>query len=117
MVITDWSGTAYEFAFVTEKPCVFIDTPPKINNPDYEKITVPPLEFTLRDQVGIRLQPEQLQKAADQIKALLSDMSYGGRIREIRDRIIANFGHSGEVGGQYLIDAVKAQIKRRTEKG
>ena len=117
VVITDWSGTAYEFAFVTEKPCVFIDTPPKINNPDYEKITVPPLEFTLRDQMGIRLQPEQLQNAAGQIKALLSDMSYGGRIREIRDRIIANFGHSGEVGGQYLIDAVKAQIKRRTEKG
>ena len=84
---------------------------------DYEKITVPPLEFTLRDQVGIRLQPEQLQNAAGQIKVLLSDMSYGGRIREIRDRIIANFGHSGEVGGQYLIDAVKAQIKRRTEKG
>ncbi len=41
-VISDWSGTAYEFVMVTEKPCVFIDTPPKINNPDYGKITVAP---------------------------------------------------------------------------
>ena len=27
VVITDWSGTAYEFSFVTKKPSVFINTP------------------------------------------------------------------------------------------
>jgi YidC/Oxa1 family membrane protein insertase len=32
VVKTDWFGTAYEFAFVTCKPAVFIDTPPKIHN-------------------------------------------------------------------------------------
>ena len=35
------------------------------------------------------------------------------RIREIRDRTIANFGRSGEVGGQYLIDEVKRQVAAR----
>ena len=113
IVITDWSGTAYEFAFVTERPCVFIDTPPKINNPDYEKITVAPLEFTLRDEVGVRVKPEEIAGLAEKIRELLKDESYGGKIREIRERTIANFGHSGEIGGQYLIDAVKEQIVKR----
>ena len=112
-VISDWSGTAYEFVMVTEKPCVFIDTPPKINNPDYGKITVPPLEFSLRDQVGIRVKPEEIIGLSEKIRTLLSDRSYGSRIAGIRDQYIANFGRSGEVGGQYLIDEVKKQVSAR----
>ena len=112
-VISDWSGTAYEFVMVTEKPCVFIDTPPKINNPDYEKITVPPLEFTLRDQVGIRVKPGETEGLAEKIRALLGDESYSERIAKIREKYIANFGRSGEVGGQYLIDEVKKQVQKR----
>jgi len=113
VVITDWSGTAYEFAFVTERPCVFIDTPPKINNPDYGKITVPPLEFTLRDQVGIRVKPEELAGLAERIRELIGDESYGERIRTIREETISNFGRSGEVGGSYLLRAVREQIEKR----
>ncbi len=112
-VISDWSGTAYEFVMVTEKPCVFIDTPPKINNPDYRKITVEPLEFSLRDQVGIRVKPDSLEGLAEKIRELLGDRSFGNRIAEIRGRYIANFGRSGEVGGQYLIDEVKKQVQKR----
>ncbi len=116
-VISDWSGTAYEFVMVTERPCVFIDTPPKINNPDYEKITVPPLEMTLRDQVGIRVQPPEFTGLAERIRGLIGDGSYAARIAKIRDDTIANFGRSGEVGGRYLIDAVKNQIRARQPKG
>ena len=115
-VITDWSGTAYEFGMVTERPSVFIDTPPKINNPDYTKITVPPLEFTLRDQVGIRVKPEELAGLSEKIRALPGDESYGRRIREIREKYIANFGRSGEVGGKYIIDEVKKQVQTRKQK-
>ena len=115
-VVTDWSGTAYEFVMVTERPCVFIDTPPKINNPDYKKITVEPLEFALRDQVGIRVAPDSLAGLADRIRALLADESFSGHIADIRSRYIANFGRSGEVGGQYLIDTVKKNISSRQEK-
>ena len=112
-VISDWSGTAYEFVLVTEKPCVFIDTTPKINNPDYEKITVPPLEFSLRDQVGIRVKPDSLEGLAEQIRGIIGDESYAEKLREIRNKYIANFGHSGEVAGQYLIDEVKRQVAER----
>jgi YidC/Oxa1 family membrane protein insertase len=100
---------------VTERPCVFVDTPPKINNPDYEKITVPPLEFTLRDRVGIRVKPPEFGGLAERIRDLLEDRSYAARIAKIREDTIANFGRSGEVGGQYLIDAVKSLILARKQ--
>lgn len=112
-VISDWSGTAYEFVMVTERPCVFVDTPPKINNPDYEKITVPPLEFTLRDQVGVRVSPGSFSGLSEKIRALLQDESYSDRIRAIRERTVANFGRSGEVGGEYILNAVKDAIRTR----
>ena len=114
-VITDWSGTAYEFALVTERPCVFIDTPPKINNPDYEKITVAPLELTLRDQVGVRVKPEELSGLAETIRGLCGDESYKGRIAEIREKYIANFGRSGEVGGRYILDEIRRQVQARKQ--
>ena len=112
-VISDWSGTAYEFVMVTERPCVFVDTPPKINNPDYEKITVPPLEFTLRDQVGVRVSPGSFSGLSEKIRALLQDESYSDRIRAIREKTIANFGRSGEVSGEYILNVVKDAIRTR----
>jgi hypothetical protein len=115
VVISDWSGTAYEFVLVTERPCVFIDTPMKVNNPDYGRITAAPMEITLRDEVGIREDPEHLDGLAERIRTLLSDTERGERIAQIRKELIANFGRSGEVGGQYLIDQVKEQIRRRKE--
>ena len=50
---------------------------------------------------------------AEKIRALLGDESYSERIAKIRDKYIANFGRSGEVGGQYLIDEVKKQVQKR----
>lgn len=118
VLITDWSGTAYEFSFVTGKPAVFIDTPPKINNPDYVKLDIEPLEFTLRSQVGIRVPPESVWTLPERIDGLLKNGGeYAERIFAIRDRYIANFGQSGAVGGKYILSRLKArQEEKRKEK-
>jgi len=108
VVITDWSGTAYEFSYVTKKPSVFINTPPKINNMEYDKLTVKPLEITLRDKIGIQMEPGHLEKIADEIKKLLdSSEKYRSEITAIVEKYIANFGRSGEVGSRYIIDRLK----------
>ena len=115
-LITDWSGTAYEFSFVTLKPAIFIDTKPKINNPEYEKLGIEPLEFSLRDQVGIRIDPKNMDTLETELAQLLrSKEQYAGRIENIRNTYIANFGHSGEVGGRYILGALKARQKAKKE--
>lgn len=112
-VISDWSGTAYEFSFVTERPCVFIDTPPKINNPEYTRLGIEPLEFVLRDQIGIRVAPDKLDGLAERIFAMLQNNSQGYTIASIRDRYIANFGKSGQVAAEYLISTIQEKINNR----
>lgn len=118
ILITDWSGTAYEFSFVTGKPSVFIDTPAKINNPEYGKLGIEPLEFALRSQVGIQVDPKALDTLPSQLDRLLENSSqYAEKILAIREKYIANFGQSGIVGGKYILSALKArQEEKRKEK-
>ena len=114
VVITDWSGTAYEFSFVTGKPAVFVDTLMKVNNPEYEKLGIEPLEISLRDQVGIRLDPKHLEGTYEKLQFLFEQQEeYQKQNLELRDRYIANFGHSGEVAGKYIISSLKEKAQKR----
>ena len=116
LVITDWSGAAYEFAYVTGKPAVFIDTTMKSNNPEYEKIGIEPLEITLRSQVGIHLPPERLSELHEKVQYLL-EHSEDYRINNaaIRDKYVANYGHSGEAAGKYIIASLKEKAVNRNQ--
>ena len=118
IVITDWSAIAFEFSFVTGKPTVFIDTPVKILNSEYERIGITPTEVVLRDQIGIRLSPDSLEGTNEKLIELLEHVDeYKERNYYLRDKYIANFGHSGEVGGQYIIDSLREKIAKRKELG
>ena len=116
LVITDWSGTAFEFSFITCKPSIFIDTTPKINNPEYTKLGIEPLEFSLRDQIGIRIDPSELGTLLEKVNQLSDETDkYKEKILEIRNRYISNFGHSGEVGCRYILDSLKAMSKAKKD--
>lgn len=52
VLVSDWSGVAYEFSFGLKKPVLFIDTPRKIKNTDYNKIGLESFEFYAREIVG-----------------------------------------------------------------
>jgi len=110
LVITDWSGTAYEFSFITLKPCAFIDTPPKINNPDYSKLTVEPLEFSLRDRIGVRIAMDEVKHMDEKVQKVLDAKDrYREEILGIRETYIANFGSFGKAAYRAVMNAVKEQ--------
>ena len=52
VLVSDWSGVAYEFAFALKKPVLFVDTPRKIKNIDYDKIGIDSFEVYGRQIVG-----------------------------------------------------------------
>ena len=117
VLISDWSGTAYEFSFVTLKPSVFIDTKPKINNPEYEKLGIEPLEFALRSQVGIQVKPDQLEGLDRKIGELIDNGErYSKEILGIREKYIANFGKSGEIGARYILSQMIERQKSSKKK-
>lgn len=118
ILITDWSGIAFEYSFVTGKPTVYIDTPIKIFNPEYEKIGIVPAEVVLRDKTGIRIDPQKLQGLHERLLELLENREqYKEQNFRLREQYIANFGHSGEVGGKYIIDSIKQKIRAKKENG
>lgn len=116
VVITDWSGTAFEFSFVTGKPAVFINTPMKVNNPDYEKLGIEPQEIALRNKVGISLDPSDISGCNGKIQQLMERQEeYIRKNIALRDMLIANYGHSGEVGGSYILDSLQSKIAARKQ--
>ena len=109
-LITDWSGTATEFSFVTLKPCIFVDTPMKVNNPDYVKIGIEPQELRLRDQIGIRIAPEKAEEVGNTVEKVLKETEqWEKQIADIRDELIANFPESARVSAREILRAVMEQ--------
>jgi len=62
VLITDWSSISLEFAWATEKPVIFIDTPKKVFNPEYERIEITPIEVALRNKIGTVIQSSEVNK-------------------------------------------------------
>ena len=115
-VITDWSGTAYEFSLVTLKPSIFINTPPKINKPDYDKLGIEPLEFSLRSRVGVSVEPKDIGTLDETLRQVLADgKRYEQEILAIRNQYIANFGASGKAAYRAIMDAVKSYHQKEAQ--
>ena len=51
ILITDWSGISFEY-LIQNKPIIFIDVPPKINNKNYKKVNYLPIEISMRNEIG-----------------------------------------------------------------
>ena len=117
VVITDWSGTATEFSFITLRPCIFINTPPKVNNPDYVKLGIEPQELRLRNLIGIPLEINGIGTAGESVQKLLENSAeWSDRIRNIRDELIANFPDSAPVSAKAILNAVVEQQKAKQSK-
>jgi YidC/Oxa1 family membrane protein insertase len=114
ILITDWSNIAFEFAYCTLKPCIFINTPMKILNPNYKEYNMELLIVTLRDKVGISVNLEDIKNLNETVTKMLAEKdSYKEQISKIVEQYLYYPGRNGEAGGKYIIDQIK---KRETVK-
>lgn len=105
VLITDWSGIALEYAFATERPVLFIDVPPKINNPRYAELGIVPLEVRLRSVIGETIAPEALRTAPEMARSLIQNRAaYRERILNARQESTFHLSRSGEVGARVILD-------------
>lgn len=115
-IITDWSGIAYEYAFATCKPVLFINTPMKIMNPNYEELGIVPFNIWLREKLGGSVDVDELEKLPDMIRDVLDHQSeYYDTIKKYRDEYDYNFEHSGEASARFIIHEVMKKIRIRQE--
>lgn len=116
IMISDWSGVAWEFSFTTCKPMIFINTPMKVMNPEYQKIDTVPLNIDLRDKIGCSLDLDELDKLPETIDYLFANSeAYHDKIGEILRENVYNLGDSSPVGAKYIIESIKNKISERKE--
>jgi YidC/Oxa1 family membrane protein insertase len=104
ILISDWSGTSFEFAFAFEKPVIFIDTPPKENNPAWQQLGLPPLEMQAREELGEVVPEDQPERVIEAVNQIRSDRpAYIRSIQQLRDRIVFNPESSTQAATEALL--------------
>lgn len=100
-MISDWSGVALEYIVALEKPVLFVDVPRKVNNPEYHRIAIEPLECRIR-RTGLSdiLELHEVNRVTEKLEELLKRSSVAG---SEPDNIIFNPGESGVCGAGHLL--------------
>ena len=114
LVVTDWSTICYEFSFTTKRPTLFVDTPTKIMNPEYERIGIMPLDIFVRKAIGKSISPKeagQIRQTVDEL--LLKTGDYAASIENLMNECLYHPGESSRVAGEYIINQM---ISRQTSR-
>jgi len=113
-LITDWSGIAHEYAFVCERPVIFVDTPKKVNNKEYDKIHLVPFEFSIRDKIGEIISIQNIENIPERIEFLCGHVTeFKSKIKKIRNDVVFNIGESGKVAADEIIRIVNEESEAK----
>lgn len=113
LLITDWSGITYEYCYCTHRPVLFINTPMKIMNPEYQKIDVVPINIAVREVFGASVDPGNLDRVPEIVYNLIEGSErYEKVISDFVQGEMYNLGHSAEVGGKYIVKQLMERKKK-----
>ncbi|MDR1760061.1 MAG: membrane protein insertase YidC [Fibrobacter sp.] len=108
LVITDWSAISYEFSFSTKKPTLFINTPMKVMNLEWNKIDIEHIDIWIRDKIGESIDVDKLGGIREIVTNLLESRdTYKESIeRVMREKLYAP-ECSARIGGEYIISRIR----------
>ena len=102
-MISDWSGISLEYAFIFERPVIFIDVPKKVLNPNSSEISLEPIEISIRKKIGHVVSPNSLEEIPLIIKDLEKNAQiFNKQIKEIISNTVYNIGESAKIGAKYI---------------
>jgi len=102
LLISDYSGIAYEYAFLRERPVLFIDVPKKINNMEWKQYSISPIELGLREKLGIIVAANAEETYRAVIKLLDSHHLYKDEIKRLRENHVYNFGSCADAADKEM---------------
>lgn len=113
LLITDWSGISAEYCFATERPALFINTKMKVSNENWQKINITPMEISLRSEIGVNVNKEDLVNVHDIVKNLFDNReTYKEKINKRFENFIFNHGTSAEIGAKYVLKSIVEKNKK-----
>ena len=113
LMISDWSGAAFDYAFGLERPVLFVDMPKKVTNPEYTRLGLPPIEESVREELGGVIALGELGAVLERVETLTASADrFRSHLREVRERSVYNVGRSAQVGAAHvarLADAARTR--------
>ena len=105
-MISDWSGISLEYAFVFERPIIYIDVPKKELNAEVDKIDLQPIEVSIREKIGYLVEPDNLTEIPNIISEI-NDESRAEQIRDIRSKTVFNIDKSASIGADHITEILE----------
>jgi YidC/Oxa1 family membrane protein insertase len=103
LLISDWSAMPIEYALGLGKPVLFVDVPPRVQNPAYAELGLEPMEMRIRRELGAVLPLDRVADAPAYVSDLLRDAAaFRDRGPALREAWTFNFGRSVEVGAREI---------------
>lgn len=109
LLISDFSGIVYDFAFVFLKPVITMNYQPNFDGFDGYNIPWEIWDLSIIDEIGKRLEFEQIEKLPEFVNALQASDEMRSKILSIRERSIANFGQATKPIVDEIIKATQAK--------
>ena len=107
-MISDWSGISLEYAFIFERPVIFIDVPKKVLNLNSGDISLEPIEISLRSKLGYIVSPNNLKIIPDLVKDTNKNNKFSQQIRKMRSETVFNIGESAKIGADFIQQLIKS---------
>ncbi len=110
LLITDWSGISFEYAFANERPVLFVNAKMKVQNNAYLKLNIDPLEIKVRKEIGKCIDIKDIFKINEYVKEILHNkQKYVKKIIACRKKYLYNWGNSSKVGGDYILSLLRKE--------
>jgi hypothetical protein len=107
LMISDWSGAAYEYALGTLRPVLFVDTPQKIFNEDWVSVGLPSFEESMRDEVGELVLGGEVGSIGERARRLVEkSWEAFSDIEALLPRVVFNPGQSAAAGANAMVESM-----------
>jgi YidC/Oxa1 family membrane protein insertase len=103
LVITDWSTIAQEFSLTTKRPTIFINTPMKVINSNWQAVGLVPLEIAMRSELGVSVDLEQIPTLDAVVTNLIAHANeHYEHLNTVLHERLFDVGKGAEGGASYI---------------
>lgn len=103
ILISDYSGILYDFAFVFERPIIYSGVSIDLSVTDHVFIDEPLWTHALLSQLGEELNEELLSHIGDTVQKLVNSDSHAKKLSDARAKYWQNVGHAAKAVADYLL--------------
>ena len=109
VLISDFSGVVFDYAFVFEKPVIYADTSFDPKPYDASWVEGPMWHETVLPKIGVQLTEENAENIGEVIRECLDSGELKENIRKVREESWQCIGQSAEKVVDYLVEVVEAE--------